>query len=54
MEKLKEICDANGTDPRLSEYAKLLYGQSLLAEGGQLDDPAAFSRRLCDLMLKAL
>lgn len=34
-------------------YAELLYGQALLAEGGALPDPAAFSRRLTELMLQA-
>ena len=40
--------------PRIAEFAELLYGQALLAEGGRLDDPAAFSRRLADLMIRAL
>jgi len=38
-------------DGRFAELAKLLYEQSLLAEGGQLEDPAAFVRRLNKLML---
>jgi molecular chaperone HtpG len=29
-----------------SDWSKLLYEQALLAEGGQLDDPAGFVRRL--------
>jgi molecular chaperone HtpG len=28
-----------------------LFDQSLLAEGGQLDDPAAFVRRLNEMLL---
>jgi HSP90 family molecular chaperone len=32
----------------------LLYGQALLAEGGHLEDPATFSRRISELMLTAL
>jgi molecular chaperone HtpG len=54
LTELNAICEKNGTDPRVSEYAELLYGQALLAEGGQLKDPAAFSKKLADLMLKAL
>jgi molecular chaperone HtpG len=54
MEKLKEIFEKDGKDERLGEYAELLYGQAILAEGGDLPDPAAFSRRLSDLMMKAL
>ncbi len=38
-------------DERFTELAKLLYEQSLLAEGGQLEDPAAFVHRLNKLML---
>jgi molecular chaperone HtpG len=54
LEKLKSVCDADPQDPRLADYAMLLYGQALLAEGGHLEDPATFSRRISELMLSAL
>ena len=38
-------------DAAFGEWAGLLYDQALLAEGGQLDDPAGFVRRSNDLML---
>ncbi len=38
-------------DERFAELARLLYDQSLLAEGGQLEDPAGFVHRLNRLML---
>jgi molecular chaperone HtpG len=38
----------------LSDYAELLYGYALLAEGSELSDPAAFARRLAALMTKSL
>jgi molecular chaperone HtpG len=38
-------------DIRLPEWASLLYEQALLAEGGQLEDPAGFVRRSNALML---
>jgi len=38
-------------DERFAELANLLYDQSLLAEGGQLEDPAGFVHRLNRLML---
>jgi molecular chaperone HtpG len=38
-------------DVRLPEWAGLLYEQALLAEGGQLEDPAGFVRRSNALML---
>jgi molecular chaperone HtpG len=36
---------------RLADWAALLLEQALLAEGGQLDDPAAFVRRLNAMLL---
>ncbi|HUQ73608.1 MAG TPA: molecular chaperone HtpG [Burkholderiales bacterium] len=36
---------------RFDDWASLLYDQALLAEGGQLDDPAGFVKRTNDLML---
>jgi molecular chaperone HtpG len=54
LAKLKTVCDADAQDPRLTDYATLLYGQAMLAEGGQLEDPAAFSRRVAELMLETL
>ena len=37
-------------DPKLSEYAKLLYDQALLIEGLPIDDPVAFADAVCRLM----
>ena len=36
---------------RFADWAQLLLDQALLAEGGQLEDPAGFVRRLNELML---
>jgi molecular chaperone HtpG len=38
-------------EQRFSDLAQILFDQSLLAEGGQLDDPAGFVKRLNQLML---
>ena len=38
-------------DAKFADWAHLLFEQALLAEGGTLEDPAAFVRRLNDLML---
>jgi molecular chaperone HtpG len=38
-------------EARFQDLAKLLFDQALLAEGGQLEDPAAFVHRLNKLML---
>ena len=38
-------------EAKFDEWASVLFDQALLAEGGQLDDPAAFVRRINGLML---
>ena len=44
---------AHPADERLRRYAALLHGQAILAEGGTLPDPAAFSRQLTELLVEA-
>lgn len=46
--KLKDEQD----DARFAEWANILFEQALLAEGGQLDDPAGFVGRLNRLLLQ--
>jgi molecular chaperone HtpG len=41
----------NENSARFDDWANLLYEQALLAEGGQLDDPAVFVKRLNYLLL---
>jgi molecular chaperone HtpG len=42
----------NETDQtRFADWSQILFDQATLAEGGQLDDPASFVKRLNDLML---
>ena len=38
-------------DARFGDWAQLLFDQALLAEGGQLEDPAGFVKRSNELML---
>lgn len=38
-------------ETRFGDLAAVLFDQSLLAEGGQLEDPAGFVKRLNQLML---
>jgi molecular chaperone HtpG len=47
VERLKETHD----NALFADLAELLYGQAQLAEGGQLDDPGAFVKRLNRLVL---
>ena len=45
--RLKDETD----DARFRDWSHILFDQALLAEGGQLDDPAGFVKRLNELML---
>jgi molecular chaperone HtpG len=39
-------------DKKFDDWAAVLLDQALLAEGGQLDDPATFVKRINELMLE--
>jgi len=54
LKRLQTIFEKDGTDARLGEFAELLFGQAVLAGGGQLTDPGTFTRKLSSLMEKAL
>ena len=54
LEKLQAIYEADQDNPELDDYAHLLYGQALLAEGGHLPNPGHFSKLVAELMVKAL
>jgi len=51
--RLQAFHAAHPGDERFRRYAELLLGQAVLAEGGALRDPAAFSRRLAELLVEA-
>jgi molecular chaperone HtpG len=46
--------EKNPTDPKIADSAKLLLGQAVLAEGGQLDDPSGFAELVNKLMAETL
>jgi molecular chaperone HtpG len=48
---LVERLESEADDERFGDLTKVLFDQAQLAEGGQLDDPASFVRRLNSLML---
>lgn len=50
--KLASLHETNPEAPELEDHAQLLYGQAILAEGGQLADPAAFADRVAKLMAR--
>jgi molecular chaperone HtpG len=50
VERLKDTAD----ETAFSELAHVLYDQAMLAEGGELDDPAIFVRRVNKLIVEGL
>ena len=50
VERLKETAD----DASFADLAHVLYDQAMLAEGGELDDPAVFVRRVNRLIVEGL
>jgi molecular chaperone HtpG len=48
---LVQRLEAETDEARFADLAAVLFDQSLLAEGGQLEDPAGFVKRLNQLML---
>ncbi len=48
---LLQRLQAETDESRFGDFAAVLFDQSLLAEGGQLEDPAGFVKRLNQLML---
>ncbi|MEV7602654.1 molecular chaperone HtpG [Kitasatospora sp. NPDC089797] len=51
---LRRAHGANADDPALADAAELVHGSALLAEGGDLPDPARFTRLLTDRLTHAL
>ena len=52
--KLKERFEKDPTDTLLSDYAELLLGYGLLAEGSPIPDPVRYNQVLVDLMTRTL
>ncbi|NLF57681.1 MAG: molecular chaperone HtpG, partial [Candidatus Hydrogenedens sp.] len=53
MAALQRLHETNPGSSVIGEYAELLYGQALIAEGGQPTDPAGFARLVAGLMVRA-
>ncbi len=54
IEALGRRFEKNATDPRIPKSARLLFGQAVLAGGGQLDDPADFAVLVNEMMSETL
>ena len=52
--RLLERFEHDHDQSTVGEFATLLHGQAVLAEGGQLRDPAEFSKQLASLMERAI
>ncbi len=53
IERLIDLHREDAASPKLAEFADLIHGQALLAEGSPLPDPGRFSKLVADLMLAA-
>ncbi|MGW3046140.1 molecular chaperone HtpG [Kitasatospora sp. NPDC001159] len=51
---LRRAHETNADDPALADIAELVHGSALLAEGGDLPDPARFTRLLTDRLTPTL
>jgi molecular chaperone HtpG len=49
---LVEKLNSETNDERFTDLASIILDQALLAEGGQLDDPASYVQRLNKLLLE--
>lgn len=54
VQKLKARFDANPEDPAIGDYAEVLFGWGLIAEGSPIHDPVRFNQLVADLMAKGL
>jgi molecular chaperone HtpG len=52
VEAIRQLHEANASDPRLEGYARLIYEQAVIAEGSKVADPVAFAKRVNDLIAR--
>jgi molecular chaperone HtpG len=51
---IKRTYDANPADDRVAQLGRLLLDQATIAEGSRIVDPAAFARRINDLIVRSV
>ena len=54
VDRINAIFEKDAAAPVLKDYADLLFDLATVSEGGKLDNPASFSRRVGELMAQAL
>ncbi|MBW1891565.1 MAG: molecular chaperone HtpG, partial [Deltaproteobacteria bacterium] len=54
LARFKSLFEKDQEDPRLKDYSHLIYDMAVISEGGKIDDPADFSKRVGELMADAM
>ncbi len=54
LARIGERFEKDQEDPVLEDYAQLLFGYGLIAEGGELPDPVRFNKAVADLMVRGM
>ncbi len=54
MERINTIFQKDAADPVLKDYSGLLMDLATISEGGKIDDPSAFTKRVGELMADAI
>jgi molecular chaperone HtpG len=54
VQALLKLREKDENDPRLDAYGRLLYDEAVIAEGSRIKDPAAFARRVNELITKVV
>jgi molecular chaperone HtpG len=52
LARMTERFEKDPGDPLLDDYAQLLFGYGLIAEGGELPDPVRYNKAVADLMMR--
>jgi len=52
--KMRDRLAENPDDPLLDEFAKVMFGYALLAEGSELDDPQSFNQAVVSVMSRVM
>jgi len=52
--KMKSRLQENPEDPLIDDFAQVMYGSALLAEGSELDDPQKFNQAVMRVMAKSM
>jgi len=52
VQTLQRIHGINADDPKVENYGKILYDQAVIAEGSALKDPADFTKRINEMLIR--